>query len=358
MGDQVELIVDGRRYGGWKSVRVTRSMESLAGSFALDVSDRWADQHEPWPIAEEDPCRVEINGVTVIDGYVGQRKISSTANARTLSYTGKDRAAALVENSVELAKWTHYNVDIASFASTLAEPFGVRVSVQPGLQLGKIAKLVISPGDTAYEVIRRAADQGVLFVSDGRGGMTITRAGRQRATALVEGVNIHTAEVDYDAEQRYHRYIVATQAAATDQASGNATRVRADAIDEGVRRTDRVLLIRPEKGYDLADARRRADWEARVRAARAEPVTIGVLGWTQPNGALWPINALTRVQASRMIGVAGDMLITQAEHSISEAGRITRLRLLRPDAFEPEPRARVKKPTGAGGWKELKDGAR
>jgi len=352
------LLVGGRRYNGFKSIRVTRSIETLAGSFALDVSDRWGALEEPWPIAEEDPCRVEIDGVTVIDGYVDKRSQAATATTRTLSYTGRDRAAALVDNSAVLERWTYYNVHVADFASAIARPFDVHVSVQPGLTLAKVPKIVVSPGDTAYEVIKRAAgDDGVLVVSDGAGGITITRAGTARATSLVEGRNILAASVEYDGSDRYHRYQIATQAAGTDEAAGDATRILAEATDQGVRRTDRVLLIRPDKGYSVADARRRADWEARIRAARAETVTITVLGWKQPSGAIWPLNTLTRVRAPRLIGVDGDMLISQAEHTISESGKVTQLRLVRPDAFTPEPKATVKPATGAGGWKELAGGA-
>lgn len=352
----VELVVGGLRYAGWKSVRVTRSIESLAGSFALEVSDRWGAD-ELWPIAEEDHCRVQIGGTTVIDGYIGKRSLSASENARTLSYTGRDRAAALVDCSVLLPKWTYYNVDVADFAATCAEPFGVRVSVQPGLALKRMSKLVIAPGDTAYEAIKRAvADQGVLLVSDGAGGITITRSSATRAASLVEGQNIRSASVEYDGDQRYRRYVVATQAPATDAAAGDATRVRGEAIDEGVRRTDRVLLIRPDKGGDAASARARADWEARIRAARAETVTIVVQGWTQPDGTLWPLNAVTRVKARRLIGVDGDMLISQVEPSIGAQGQVTQLRLVRPDAFTPEPIKATVKSSG-GLWKELEKGA-
>lgn len=353
MARDVELVVNGERYEGWKSVRVTRSIESIAGSFALDVSDRWG-KGAPWPIVEEDECRVVIEGETVIHGYVDKRDKSGSSTTRALSYTGSDRAAALVAVSAILPKWTYYNVSVPDFIATIARPLGISVSVQSGLVLPKVRKLVVSPGDTVYEAIKRAAgDDGVLLVSDGAGGISITRAGKERATPLIEGSNILTAAVSYDATDRYYRYVIATQTAATDQASGNATRVLAEAIDEGVRRKDRVLLIRPDKGYSIADARRRADWEARIRAARAETVTITLQGWKQPNGRLWPLNAITRVVAPKLIGVDGDMLISQVEHSIGES-RITQLRLVRPDAFTPEPKAKVK--ASGGLWKELDKG--
>jgi prophage tail gpP-like protein len=356
MSDDVELVVGGQRYFGWKAIRITRSIESLAGSFDLEANDRWGDGNL-WPIAEEDPCRVTIDGITVIDGYVDKRHKSTSKDARTLSYSGRDRAAALVDNSAVLSKWTYHNVNVADFAATIAAPFGIKVSVQAGLALAKVAKLVVSPGDTAYEAIRTAiSDQGVMLVSDGAGGIVITRSGSTRAASLVEAANVLTADADYDSTERYRRYVILTQAAGTDEAAGEACRIQAEAFDEGVRRADRVLMIRPEKAYSVADARKRADWEARTRAARAEAVTIVVQGWKQPNDALWAPNAITRVRATDTAGANGDMLITQVEYSISnEHGRTTQLRLMRPDAFTPEPKTATVKASG-GAWKELDKG--
>jgi len=365
----VALVVDGRRYGGWKSVRVTRSIESLAGSFALDVSDRWNGLDDPWPIAEEDECRVEIDGTVVIDGYVDKRSLSASATARSLSYSGRDRAGALVDcsaiveaGSVRGSKWTFQNVNVYELAKAIALPFGVQVSVQAGLGslLTKDRKVVVHPGDSCFDVISRAAGAaGVLVVSDAAGGIIITRAGTTRAASLVEGENILSASVEYDASDRFRRYLISSQIPGTDESSGEATRIQTEATDAGVRRTDRVILIRPDKGYNTADSRRRADWEARIRAARAEKVTVDVLGWTQPSGALWPLNARTRVTAPRLIGVDGDLLISQVEHSIGDAGQVTQLSLVRPDAFAPEPTATVKDPTtpSGGAWKELAKGA-
>jgi len=361
--DRVALVVNGLRYEGWKAVRVTRSIESIAGSFELDVSDRWGDG-APWPIAEEDACRVEINDTTVIDGYVDKRRQSATGAARTLGYVGRDRAADLVDCSaivdagnVSKGKWTFYNVNVFELATKIAEPHNVKVSVQAGLAglLTRDKKVVVHPGDTCFEVIARVAGAaGVLVVSDGAGGIVITRAGTARATSLVEGQNIYAASTEFDATDRFRRYLISSQVPGTDEASGEATRVQAEAADTGVRRANRVTLIRPDKGYSVPDSRRRADWEARIRAARAEKVTITVLGWTQPDGKLWPINSVTRVRAPNSIAVDGDMLISQVTHAISEAGKITELGLVRPDAFTPEPSATVRPAEGA--WKELAGG--
>jgi prophage tail gpP-like protein len=363
MSEDFELIVNGKRYSGWKSVSVNRSIDSLAGGFELEVSDRWGPE-EPWPIREEDACRLELGGFTVIDGYIDKRSLSASAANRTLTYSGRDRAAALVDNAPALSKWCFKKTNLADFAREIAEPFRVEVTVQVGLErlLPSIPKLVISPGETAFEVIRKAADdQACLVITDGRGGILITRAGTNRAAALIEGENILAASVDYDGAGRFHRYVIASQTPGTDQASGDVTSTLAEAIDDGVRRTDRVLMIAVEKGYSIEDAKRRLDWERRIRAERAETGSVTVVGWKQPDGAPWPVNAVTHLKAPRLVGADGDVRIASVSNSISEQGRITVLKLIRPDSLTPEPtRARLKASgRSAGvGWPELKNGAR
>src|SRR5215831_1715666 len=178
----LQLIVNGQRYGGWKSIRVTRSMESICGSFDIEASDRWADQDVPWPIAEEDFCRVEIDGEVVIDGFVDKRRHSISGTSLSLSYAGRDRASALVDNSAVLKRWTFEGVTVADIAKKVCEPFGIKISVQPGLKLPKPPKKqVVNPGDTPWDVILASARMSeVLVISDGRGGILITRANAGR----------------------------------------------------------------------------------------------------------------------------------------------------------------------------------
>lgn len=361
MPADLALVVNGAAYRGWKGVSVTRSMESVAGQFTLDVSDRWAGLEIPWPIREEDSCRIDIDDETVLEGFVDKRSPSFSASEVSLSYSGKDRAGALVESSGIVTgasakgnKWTYRNISVLEFCTTLAAPFGIPVSVQPGLVLPKVVQIVTHPGDSAFEMMSKAAaNDGVLLVSDGTGGVVITRAGTARATALIQGHNVLAAGGDFDASDRYFKYLIASQVPGTEEASGEEANVIAEAFDLGVRRQNRVLLIRPDKHYTGNDAQRRADWEARVRAARAEKFQITVQGWRQTFGdELWPINALVAVHLPRL-GLDGDMLISQAQYTVNDQGQITVLHVVRPDAFTPEPKATV---STEGGWKELAKG--
>lgn len=356
MADGVQLLVNGKSYGGWKSIRITLTIKSLSGSFDLEASDRWGDQGVPWPIREEDACRVELDGEVVIDGYVGKRSHQITGAQRQLTYSGRDKSGALVDNSAVLKSWTFSSIALDAFARKLCGPFDIPVSVQAGLLLPK-RTYAVHPGDKIHEALQRAsAIDGVLFVSDGKGGIVITRSGTQRIpTTLVEGENILGGSAEWDSDDRFSRYIISSQTNGTDYITGKAiTGIHSEASDPGVQRKNRVFYIRPDHGMDAKLAKQRADWEARVRAAKAETVTIIVQGWKQPNGERWPLNKIVTVKAPTSLGVEGDMLIGETQFSVGSGGHETQLHLVRPDAFMPEPKAEVK--TSGGAYKELVHG--
>jgi prophage tail gpP-like protein len=351
----IALRVNGMEYQGWTSARVSRSIESAAGSFSLGISDRWAGQSQPWPIAEEDECSVLVGGKVLLSGFVDERELSISASDHTMTVGGKDRAAALVECSADLSKWEFSGVPLEQIARTLAEPFNVKVAVQPGLVIPAIPnKLAVDPGETAWEALEKALRMvGILAVSDGQGGLVLTRPSTTSlSTALVEGLNILAGSSKFSATGKYRVYKVTGQKAGTDEDFGlEASSVLGDAVDSSVRRGARVLLVRAESTVTRAQARTRAQWEAAVRAARGDQVQVTVSGWTQGNREVWPVNALVNVR-SRFLGVDGHMLIVGATFSLdSSSGSTTQLELRRPDAFLPQPVV-----PAAGAWKELTGG--
>jgi prophage tail gpP-like protein len=367
---KLALRVNGLEFAGWKEATVKRSVEAVASSFSLSVSDRWDGQTNPWPIMEEDECRLMIGAEQVITGYVDRRTISFDKEAHSLEVSGRDATGALVDCSAILrhvtggkGKWEFRNTSLFTLTQRLCEPFGIRVSIQPGLPLPDVLeKVTVDPGESAFEVLDRACRMaGILPVSDGAGGVMLSRVGAARThTALIEGENILTGSAEYDASKRFRKYIVRGQHAGTDEWFGEgAAGVSGEATDENVRRESRVLLVRPEQAAKGASIQKRAQWEAKVRAARSETVTVSVQGWQQSNGVLWPLNALVSVR-SPSLGIDGELLISEITHKLSDnGGTVTEFDLKRPDAFIPEPVV-TKHSTEAGkgglGWKEIRKG--
>lgn len=353
----IVLRVGGREFAGWTRARVTRGIEAISGSFELEVSERWANQNQPWQIGEEDECTIAIDGEVLITGFVDKRSLSYAPEDHRLSVSGRDRAGALVDCSAFLDKWEFRGVPLLTLAKRVCDPFGIEVSIAAGVTLpAPPAKFTVDPGATAFEVLEQACRlAAVLPVSDGQGNVVLMRPGSARATtALVEGENILSASADYDVSERFRTYLVLASHQGTDELSGaQAASIQAFAEDENVRRIERTLVIRPEGNATRAHAQKRAEWEATTRAAKSDAISVTVRGWTQGNGSLWPINALVGVR-SPSIGVDGELLITQVTHSVGEGGTTSQITLRTPDAFRPEPV--VTKARGTNLWKEIAGG--
>lgn len=342
MGDEVWLRVAGKQYSGWKSVRVTRGIDAIAGAFELAVSERWQAQGTRWPIGEGDDCAVLLNGQPVISGYIDTRSLSVSADQHTVSVSGRDRAGDLVDSSVALPAWEFTEVPVLNLARQICQPHGVNVRLQSGLILPPVTvpkKFSIDPGDTGQQALEHLCRLvGVLPISDGLGDLVLTRAGAERCqTEIVLGQNVLEADLRLSMAGRFRTYKVLGSNRGTDETHGEAVaRVVGSAVDPAVPRASRVLLVRPEGGLTPTQAKTRAEWEATVRAAKADSVTVTVRGWTQGNRKLWPVNALVKVRLEAW-GFEADMLIVRSTHALDvSGGTTTTLELARPDAFRPE----------------------
>ncbi|QPC44010.1 hypothetical protein HW532_15720 [Kaustia mangrovi] len=343
---RVTLTVGGMAYEGWKTVQVTRGIEAASGKFDLDVSEKWSLM-QPWPIRPGDECTVAIDGTVVITGYVDERRVSYDHQSHSLKITGRDKAGDLIDSSAALEgdKWELVKQPADRIVSEICRRHGIGVKLEDGVSLPPPQdRFPINPGETAFEAIDRICRlSGVLPVSDGQGGLLLTRSGSQRiSTALVEGQNILSAEASFTQSGRFSEYRVMGQHPGSDDFYGDpASEVVADALDENVR-PGRLLIVRPEGIVTLKAAEERAAWEAIVRSARAGQVSVKVQGWQQqPGGALWEPNKLVRLR-SPMLGIDAEMLITQITYSIDTgSGTTAKLALKRPEAYTPR--------TGGGG---------
>jgi|LGVE01.1.fsa_nt_gb prophage tail gpP-like protein len=350
MSDAVKLVVGGREYAGWTSVSVTRSIESIAGRFRLSLTDRWPGQQSAWPIPPGAECSFSIGGETVLTGLVDMAAPRFDSANHESAVTGRDRTGQMVDCSANHSPGEWSGIRLNRLAAILAKPFGVTVTTATDIGAA-FETFKLQPGETAFEALDRACRlRGVLPVADGQGGLVLTSTGKTRcSTALVQGENVKSAALTNDTTDRYRKYIVRGSQPSSDFLDAEqASAVEARATDAGAT-AGRTLIILAESAVDIASARKRAQWEATVRAARSVTVSVTVQGWRQGNGELWPVNSLVSVDLP-YLRVSGDLLISELTHSLDESGGMqTELTLRRKDAFLPEP----EKPVAADPWGDV-----
>ncbi len=339
----VVLFVNGQKYSGWTAIEIEQNLQAVSSGFSLSVSDtsgitRTGESGAPLSIYPGDACAIELGQVRVITGYVDQVRPSFDAGQHVLRLSGRDKTADLVDCSVLNAPGEFNQLTLDRIVSILCEPFGIAVRVEADVGAA-LDVFSIQPGESVWEAIERAARlRGVFIVGDAEGNVVINAAKNTRAhTALIQGENILRASADFNHSTRFSVYNVqATSPWSDDLPAAFANAIEGLAYDENIKRF-RPKVIKAETASSSAQAQRRAQWEAAVRAARSGSVQMTTSGWTQGDGTLWTINTLVTVK-SPWLSIDGDLLITAVRFSKDDtAGTQTQLTLIRADAFEARP---------------------
>lgn len=331
---EIRLEVNGMDYTGWEEITVNKSIEAVSGKYSLKVSDL----PDKFPIRPGDACKLFLNGKKIMDGYVDTAEADINSEDHSITITGRDKSADIVDCSATNPSQEFLNIGFAELLRKLAEPFGVSVTVNvPGLE--KFKKFSLQQ-ESAYEAIERACRlRGVFATATIDGDIVIDQYGVRRAdVGLAIGQNVLTGSVTYDHTDRFSHYYVYGQQPGDDEVNGeNSAQLVGTALDSDIKRF-RPLVVVAEGAVNLAVAKQRAEWEAAVRAAKAVNTRITVQGWEQTqDGRLWDINELVPCDMPAL-GVTGEMLIKDVQFTINNSGgTITNLTLTKKNAYLKQP---------------------
>jgi len=350
------LEVNGSPFEGWKRVAVELSMEALAGSFELAVSERFPTDPLGRPIREGDRAELKLHGELVIRGYVDDVARSYETDEEngqhTVTVSGRDATGDLVDCSVthEPGEWTDRLLE--EIAREVVAPFRIPLRIAEATA-SAFAKVKTEESETAYELIERLCRQrGLLPMSDRSGGLLLSRLGPELVpTPIVLGENVLRGELVSSIRDRHSLYRAKGQAKGSDDFFGrDAASPVGEATDPLVTRF-RPLTLLADEPADADVLKRRATWESTVRAGRSRVARYTVQGWRHARG-LWLPNTRVRVR-DELLGLARELLIASVRFSFDEdRGSRTVLDLTLPEAFAPEP---VKVPKGKATeiWHEL-----
>ncbi len=337
MPDRLTLLIDGRRYWGWSSVRVSRGIDRCVSDFRIEVSERWTGQGETWKILPFAACQVLIDDEVVLTGYVEEYAPSIGATEHRTAIAGKSKTGDLVECTPEITGGQFRGYSLAALARAVCAPFGIGVVVQTDAAAMTFDNVQIERCETAFTFLERFGRlAGVLLTDDANGDLVLTTAGEAAAAgALVEGVNIQAATAKLSSRGRFSQFIVKGQSGLS-AGSSVQTGLRAEADDPDVPRY-RPRVVMAESQLSLAQMQQRANWLRQRAFGMATEADITVAGWRQADGTLWQPNLLVPVTSSAL-GVDADLLIARVEFALdAHTGRTTTLHVGPVQAFAPDP---------------------
>lgn len=370
--DVATLVVEGRQFGGWTNVEVSRSLGEAAATFGFGMTARWPSEPNPARVRPGQSCQVWLGQDLVVNGYIDAVAPSYSDTGHTIQVTGRSATGQLVDCSCVDVGPQFRRMPVSAIASALTLPYDVPILMDVA-DATLIDRFVLEPEESVFEAIARLAGQrGLLITDTPEGWLLLTRAGSSRSTgALVceaarsalDGViglrrrgNILAASASFDITERYSEYRCRGQSVGSPLINGLAA-----SQPEGVETDDgltlrRVLKLRAEGNADPASCQKRATWEAAVRAGKSVAYDCTVQGWRQTlDGPLWKVNELVPVD-DKIISIDVDLLVVSCSYVLDDGGTRCSMKLAPPDGYLPEPPRKARKGSAhraAGGYVEI-----
>jgi prophage tail gpP-like protein len=373
---QLTFTVGGYSFTSIMRWSIERDLKDIAGRFELDVMDQArilaslpaqinSGPALPFRLGGKLPCTLAIDGEIVLMGYIGRPRGSWTAETLTMRIAGRDKTGDLVDcAALPNGPAEFKGVDLLHVAQTVCAPFGI--TVRADVDIGApFTRLSAHPHDTAMAFLESAARQrAVLLVSDGVGGLVLTRGGSSRAPApLRMGELVQRADFEEDWDHRFSDYFVKGQTDAQGHRAGVAAPLTSSvtpltstptpagapgaasakeassivmtghAIDPEMNRwRPTVRLTRSQSGMSTTQAQ--AEWMLRVAKGQSTSLRYVVLGCRAgSNNVLWRPNQVTTVY-DPYAGIDRDMLIAGVRFEGGPEGVKTSLRVVGVTAYD------------------------
>jgi len=362
MAEDIVLKAGGNIYQGWTKISVTRSLDAMSGAFDLELTWKWQGNEQQYkafvaPIKQGQACTVDIGGERVITGYIDDWVPSYDATTVTISVSGRDKTADLVDCSIDYPSGQFNNQTLTQIAEVVCKPFGIKVIVNT--DAGEpFQRIQIEQGETPHELLSRLAKQrGVLLTSDTFGNLVVTRASKEKAgVSLILGENVLAARGRFSWRQRYSNFTIKAVGAAFGEEWKEADLTAVGGIKVDVKDNEigryRPLIIVNEEITTAEGAAKRGQWERQRSIGKSNTAEYTVTGWRIPQtGKLWNINTVVPV-IDEIFGLDEEMLILSVMFSEDDAGRLAVISVVRPEAMDIP--AEVVKDTqlSASDWKK------
>lgn len=350
MKNKVELYLDDKIYFGWKGLQVMRSIECMSGAFTLDLT---RSVKEPTQRIESGvACKLEIDAQRVITGYVDKEVRDVSSDMRTITVTGRDKTADLIDCDALIKQWN--NATLSRIAGDIAAPYGIDViwNVKSSDAAVPFRLWKTEPSETAFETLARAArHRGVIVTSNEQGALVFETVGSEHVAVLTLGENIRQLSVENDFTNRFSEYRVIGACSAggswgETQTPAQSTRTRTVVSDNTIKR-HRPKTVISDDNLTVKTALARAQWEQKRTAAHGQPVTVIVQGWLN-NGALWRPNTLVTLNAPDDGYDNRELLVVTVTFDLTSDGGTTATLLLMDKSGFEEPAQKESK-TGTGG---------
>lgn len=331
----VILKIAGKKYRGWTSVHIHQSLDAIADSFDLTLTEQWAEGQADIPIKMGSPCDVWIDDTKLITGYVDDVNTTYDSQQHSIQVTGRSKTGDLVHCSNAATRKQFNNRTLLWMAQELAKPFGIAVSSDVAITK-QYQTRVIEEGETIAEFLdEMARTQAVMMTATPEGNLLFTRTGKTRIqTPLMLGDNIFSAASTFSALDRFSVYYITGQSFGNDNTNGAAAaHIKGESKDIVMRY--RPTVVTESGTMTPGFVNQLAVWKRNRQYGRSKQVRYTVRGWKHDAG-LWAKNCLVQIK-DNWVGINDWWLISTVDFFLDAKGQRVELTVTPKEAFDVEP---------------------
>ena len=287
-----------------------------------------------------DRCTIEINDQQVIDGFIEEMPVSYDDSDHIVNIIGRDNTGDLVDCQHDAADSEWKGLTVSRLIQRLCDPFSIAVVVDAGAVNAAsevVETFVANNFETIAQMIGRLArDYGLIVISRGDGKLTLTSISDSRPTVddVVAGFNVSNVTQHSSNQNRFSSYKIKGVGLSTDNKSiEDWVSPSGQFSDEKIERF-RPMVSFSETVTNSALAKRKAQYEGRMRAGFSRRLEYNFFDSIQSNGAIWEFHSKTNVVDDRF-DLNDEKIIVELDYLFDEEQAFTtRGTLVDPDTFD------------------------
>jgi len=306
---KLELKVNNKKYSGWENVSITKSMQSIAHNFSMDIYK--GDQVS---IQDDDLIQILVDDKVFLTGYLDDMTLGISDKKKPLSISGRSKAGDLIDcNILENKQYNKQN--IKQIINDLIAPFNIKVSST--LTLDPLEVFNTKIGETYFDAINRLCKQtNTLPISDNYGNIQIVKNQNNKTSRILKDKDFKEIFYPKLLSQRYSEYTYKKEGIITDVTDGTVK-------DVAVKRFRPFVAVNTED-KDNTDL---AQWQKNNNNVEEVSLTGVIKDWGIE------INTVEKLETEI---VNNSFLIKDATYNKSDNGTITNVTFVSKDLYNVE----------------------
>ena len=304
---KLQLQASGKKYQGWENVSITKSMDSIAHRFSMDIYK----DGDNVIIEDDEVIKIYVDDKVFFTGYLDDNILSITDVKKPLKINGRSKAGDLIDCNI-LTNKQYSKLNAKQIIEDLIKPFGISVSTT--LSLEPLETFNTEVGETYFNAINRLCKQtNTLPISDVNGNLLIVKNENNITDITLTDKDFKSITFPRKLSNRFSEYVYKKEGIVTDVTDGKIT-------DDTIGRFRPFVDINTEDKSNIDMAK----WKKNNDQAKAIQLSGVVVGWDLE------INTIVKIETDF---VSSSFLIKDITYTKGDNGTISTVTFVSKDLY-------------------------